>query len=317
MSLNEKNIDQWDPARYISRKIKSIRKEVGESDVICVAAGDMNSTITATIMNQAIGSRAKCIFIETGLMRDSETAYTLDLLRNKIGLNIWHSDAKSFFLSRLHKVVDLSSKIYVINKTFIDSLTRSTLDIKAEFKFLATGNWGNSAHDDVGESYRNQILNEMNVTLINPLRGLSKSQVLDIAEFLELPREMDDYFSTSIEGLSEFVMGEITGMKMSIIREVDYLLNHEIDKLNHPMIDNIIPFVSLLETLEPFSSADGNPGKYAVALKLVVYSNDTSQYKTPLLPEGFWEEISLKITNMFPNVSRVFVDVSTTPSGII
>jgi GMP synthase (glutamine-hydrolysing) len=49
--------------------IESIKKRVGNENVLCGLSGGVDSTVTAVLVNKAIGNRLKCLFVDTGLMR--------------------------------------------------------------------------------------------------------------------------------------------------------------------------------------------------------------------------------------------------------
>ena len=46
--------------------------QVGKDKVICGVSGGVDSTVTAALINSAIGKNLICVFVDTGLMRENE-----------------------------------------------------------------------------------------------------------------------------------------------------------------------------------------------------------------------------------------------------
>ena len=59
--------------KFFKKKIiEDIKKQVGKDKVICGLSGGVDSTVTAALINSAIGKNLICVFVDTGLMRENE-----------------------------------------------------------------------------------------------------------------------------------------------------------------------------------------------------------------------------------------------------
>ena len=70
-------------------------------------------------MHRAIGDRLTNVFVDNGLLRRNEFQHTLELLRERLGLNVIGVDASDRFLDRLKGVVDPEDKRKRIGAEFI------------------------------------------------------------------------------------------------------------------------------------------------------------------------------------------------------
>ena len=62
----------WTMAAFRSRAIDKIRAQVGEGQVICGLSGGVDSSVTAVLIHEAIGTQLHCVFVDTGLLRLGE-----------------------------------------------------------------------------------------------------------------------------------------------------------------------------------------------------------------------------------------------------
>ncbi len=53
----------------------------------------MDSAVAAALVHRAIGDRLTNVFVDNGLLRKNEFAETLELLRERLGLNVIGVDA--------------------------------------------------------------------------------------------------------------------------------------------------------------------------------------------------------------------------------
>ena len=71
----------WKAGLEKKRIINEIRKEVKNNKVVCALSGGVDSSVVALIINEAIGSKLKCIMVDTGLMRKNEFKFTSKIFK--------------------------------------------------------------------------------------------------------------------------------------------------------------------------------------------------------------------------------------------
>src|SRR3989441_6024907 len=74
--------------RSISGTVEAIRRQVGEGRAICALSGGVDSAVAALLVHRAIGDRLSNVFVDTGLLRKNEYQQTLEVLRERLGLNV-------------------------------------------------------------------------------------------------------------------------------------------------------------------------------------------------------------------------------------
>jgi GMP synthase (glutamine-hydrolysing) len=138
----------WTSKQFITEEVEKIRAIVGENDnVVCGLSGGVDSTVAAVLMQQAIGNRQTCIFVNNGLLRAGEFEATLALYKEKLHLNVIGVDASEDFYAVLKDVVDPELKRKAIGAKFIDVFDAEANKI-GDVKWLVQG----TLYPDVIES---------------------------------------------------------------------------------------------------------------------------------------------------------------------
>ena len=92
-------------------------------------SGGVDSTVTAFLINKAIGSQLNCVFVDNGLLRKYEFQQVLDSYK-EMGLNVKGVDAKDEFYSALKGIKDPEKKRKIIGNKFIDVFDHEASKIK-------------------------------------------------------------------------------------------------------------------------------------------------------------------------------------------
>lgn len=95
----------WTPASFIETTVAELKEVLGDDKVILALSGGVDSSVTAVLLNRAIGRNLTCIFVDHGLLRKYEFE---TVLRNyaHLGLNVIGVDAKHHFYQALEGVTD-------------------------------------------------------------------------------------------------------------------------------------------------------------------------------------------------------------------
>ena len=68
----------WTSESFVQSKIKDIRDKIKKDKVVLGISGGVDSTVTAFLINKAIGSQLNCVFVDNGLLRKYEFQQVLD-----------------------------------------------------------------------------------------------------------------------------------------------------------------------------------------------------------------------------------------------
>ena len=231
----------WKMDGLIAQKIDKITQLVGDQKVLLGLSGGVDSSVTAMLLDQAIGKNLICMFVDNGLLRKNEAEDVESLFSEKLDLNLIVIDAKKIFHRHLKGVSDPEQKRKIIGRTFIDIFDNESAKLKDEINFLAQG----TIYPDVIESSGSEsnearvikshhnvggLPDDMKMELVEPLRDLFKDEVRKMGIELGLPSEMINRHPFPGPGLGVRVLGEITAEKVKTLQEADAIFIEELTK---------------------------------------------------------------------------------------
>ena len=321
---------KWNGSAFIDETVARIKGRVGNQRAICALSGGVDSTVAAVLVQRALGDRLTNIFVNTGLLRKNEFSDTLEMLRNRLGLQVIGVDASERFLSKLAGVTDPEQKRKIIGREFIAVFAEEAQKLQAgeghgEIGFLVQGTLypdviesvsvkGPSAtiktHHNVGG-----LPEKMPFALIEPLRDLFKDEVRRVAKDLGLPDEILLKHPFPGPGLAVRLLGEITREHLHTLQEADAVVVEEIRRAG--LYSKVWQaFAVLLPVRSVGVMGDFRTYGLTIAVR-VVESEDAMTADWVRLPAEVLERISTRIVNEVRGVTRVVYDISSKPPGTI
>lgn len=314
----------WTPHNFVEEKIESIKKEVGDSKVICALSGGVDSTVAAVLVKKAIGENLICIHIDTGLMRKDESQIIGKLFDEKLNLNHIHIDASEKFISRLKGVADPEQKRKIIGNTFIE-IFEDEAKKNQGVKYLVQG----TLYPDVIESVSvngasvtikthhnvGGLPEKMDLKLIEPFRELFKDEVRNVGRELEIPEEFIRRHPFPGPGLAVRILGDVTEEKIKILQEADDVFIAAIKKAE--LYDKIWQaFAVLLPVQSVGVMGDSRTYEFVLALRAVT-SLDGMTADWFQFDQDFLSAVSNEIINKIRGINRVVYDISSKPPATI
>ncbi len=314
----------WSPKAIIEDAVKRIREQVGDSKVLLGLSGGVDSSVTAMLLNRAIGKNLTCVFVDNGLLRLDEGKKVQEMFKNT-ELNFVYAHAEDKFLSALNGISDPELKRKAIGKTFIDVFAEEARKLEG-VDFLAQG----TIYPDVIESAAAKtgkakvikshhnvggLPEDLKFKLVEPLRELFKDEVRRIGIELGLPKEMVMRHPFPGPGLGVRVLGEIKKNYLDLLRQADAIFMEELrasgwyDKVSQA-------FTVFLPVKAVGVMGDHRTYDYVVSLRAVV-TVDFMTAKWAELPYELLGRISNRIINEINGISRVVYDVSGKPPATI
>ncbi len=316
----------WTPTRFIAESIDKIKKQVGAGRAICALSGGVDSAVTATLIQRAIGDNLTCLFINNGLLRREEPERVLNTFQRNLKMDIVHVDASERFLKRLRGVIDPEMKRHLIGEEFIRVFEEEAAKL-GRFDFLAQG----TLYPDVIESSTaietkasTKIKSHHNVgglpakmkfNLIEPLRYLFKDEVREVGLALSLPEDMVWRQPFPGPGLAIRIIGEVTKERLEILRAADWIVMNEIKKAK--LYRQLWQSFAVLTGVKSVGvMGDHRTYGYLIAVR-AINSEDAMTADWARLPYDLLARISDRIVNEVPNVNRVVYDVTSKPPATI
>lgn len=314
----------WTMGAYREQAITSIKKTVGDQQVICGLSGGVDSSVAAVLLHEAIGDQLTCVFVDHGLLRMGEAEEVVTMFRDHYNMKLIHADERELFLGQLDGQSDPETKRKIIGKLFIDVFDKYAKPIGA--KFLAQGTLYPDVIESVSfsggpsvtiKSHHNVggLPEKMDMALVEPLRELFKDEVRTLGKELGLPSNFVGRHPFPGPGLAIRCPGEITRDKLEILRKADAVYIDQIRK--HNLYDEIWQaFVAILPVRTVGVMGDGRTYDFACALRAVTSVDGMTADYYPFSHE-FLGETATRIINEVEGINRVTYDITSKPPGTI
>ncbi len=315
----------WTMAAFRETALIDIRAQVGDGHVICGLSGGVDSTVVAVLLHEAIGDQLTCVYVDTGMMRQGESAQVVDLFREHYNIRLIHADASDIFLQKLSGITDPEQKRKIIGGTFIDIFESHTQKID-NVRFLAQGTLYPDVIESVSfaggpsvtiKSHHNVggLPERMNLELVEPVRALFKDEVRALGAELGLPHAFIKRHPFPGPGLAIRIPGEITREKLDILRKADAIYLEEIHK--NGLYDAIWQaFAVLLPVRSVGVMGDARSYDYVCALRAVTSVDGMTADYYPFSHE-FLSHVSTRLINEVRGINRIVYDVTSKPPGTI
>ncbi|MCT2546381.1 glutamine-hydrolyzing GMP synthase [Streptomyces atratus] len=322
----------WTTTNVVEEQIALIREQVGTKRAICGLSGGVDSAVAAALVQKAIGSQLTCVYVDHGLMRKGETEQVEKDFVAATGVQLKVVDAEERFLTALAGVSDPEQKRKIIGREFIRVFEQAQAEIVAEgaadgeeVAFLVQGTLYPDVVESGGGTGTANIKSHHNVgglpediefSLVEPLRQLFKDEVRMVGQELGLPEEIVQRQPFPGPGLGIRIVGEVTKERLDLLREADAIAREELTAAG---LDRDIwqcPVVLLADVRSVGVQGDGRTYGHPIVLR-PVSSEDAMTADWSRLPYETLARISTRITNEVADVNRVVLDVTSKPPGTI
>jgi GMP synthase (glutamine-hydrolysing) len=331
----------WVMGNYVDEAVARIREQVGDEEVILGLSGGVDSSVAAALIHRAIGDQLTCVFVDHGLLRQSEAALVMEMFAGRLHARVIAIDASGQFLGALAGVADPEAKRKIIGREFVEVFQAEAQKLKtatngrrgAGAKWLAQG----TIYPDVIESggaktkkatviksHHNVggLPETLGLKLLEPLRELFKDEVRELGVALGLPHDMVYRHPFPGPGLGVRILGEVKKEYADLLRRADAIFIEElrstIDKTSGKTWYELTSqaFAVFLPVKSVGVMGDGRTYDFVVALRAV----QTSDFMTAdwaELPYALLKKVSSRIINEVRGINRVTYDISSKPPATI
>jgi len=318
----------WTSATILGQLSQQIREQYerhGEGgDVLLGLSGGVDSSVVACLLHHSLGSKLKCIMVDTGLLRLNEAAQVKEAFQiHHPELNFTLVDASAKFFEHLKEVQDPEEKRRIIGRIFIEVFNEEAARFK-NVKMLAQGTiypdivesaaTGTSAliktHHNVGG-----LPEDMELKLLEPLRYLFKDEVRLLGEYLGLPKDFVWRHPFPGPGLGVRILGDVSRAKADKLRAADAIFIEELRNAGF-YEKTSQAFAVLLPCNSVGVRGDARFYDSVMSLRAVV----TTDFMTAVsaeLPYSLLKLVARRICNEVDGVSRVTYDLTDKPPGTI
>lgn len=310
-----------DPEAFRAQAIERLRAEV-PGKAIVAASGGIDSSAAAVLTQQALGERARALFVDTGLLREGETE-RVRAIADGCGLVIEVIPAADRFLGALSGVTDPEEKRRRIGTTFIRLFETEARRFGADRLVQGTiaPDWiesGGQLRDTIKTHHNvGGIPKDTSLTLVEPLRDLYKDEVRTLAAHLGIPEAHRQPFPGP--GLAVRVIGEVTATRVRTAQRANAIVEEEVERA---VAAGSMPrpwqyFAVLLPARTVGVVGDNRVWGEAVSVR-IVESVDAMTATAAAPPKDLLRRISERITrDLSGTVPRVLYDVTDKPPATI
>lgn len=315
----------WNMGSFVSDAVESIRRTVGDRNVLCGLSGGVDSSVAAVLIHKAIGDQLVCVFVNNGMLRKNEAEDVIKLFGEHFNMRLQYADAENAFLDALKGVTEPEAKRKIIGKLFVDTFYSEARKC-GDISFLAQG----TLYPDVIESRSpsggpsSTIKSHHNVgglpedlkwELLEPLKELFKDEVRELGKELGLPDELVYRHPFPGPGLGVRCIGEVTKERLDTLRDVDAIFIDEIRKAGlygciWQALADLLPVKSV--------GVQGDERTYREVCTLrAVTSEDAMTADWYRLPYDVMQRCASRICNEVKGVNRVLYDITSKPPATI
>ncbi|MBR3107297.1 MAG: hypothetical protein IKH30_08955 [Clostridia bacterium] len=290
----------WDEDAFVSRATEEISRLVGGGRAVCAMTGGLNSGLSAMLAYKALGDRLKCIFVDTGLLREREGDDFIAYYRDEVGMDITRVNAGDRFLDALKNVTRAEEKSRIISETIFSILREEEAKLGGFNAVIR----GTSCSDVLFGKQPAAPAIGADALLIEPVRDLFKEEIRAIADFLGMPQEIISRQPFPGSGLALRILGEVTEDRLRTLRAADAVFQSEL--VRSGAAKRLWQYFAVLLPLPE------NERKYAICLR-AVHASERSQAYAARLPYDVMENVVDLILRDLPQVGRIVYDL--TPSA--
>jgi GMP synthase (glutamine-hydrolysing) len=316
----------WRMESFIESSVESVRARVGDGTVLLGLSGGVDSSVTAVLLQRAVGNRLHCVFVNNGVLRKNEHIQIMERFTKHMKLNLVYADAAERFLKKLKGVEDPEKKRRIIGREFIRVFLEEAKKI-GRFDFLAQGTLypdviesvSTRGPSDTIKSHHNRVPEVLKLIksgrVIEPLKELFKDEVRELGRAMGMPDDIVERHPFPGPGLAVRIIGEVTPERIRILQEADDIVVREIKEAG--LYRNLWQIFAVYLPVKSVGVMGDNRTYENVIAVRGVTSVDAMTADWAYLPEDLLRKISNRIINEVKGINRVVYDISSKPPSTI
>jgi GMP synthase (glutamine-hydrolysing) len=298
----------FDPSAYIQQTFARLGGLSGKEVLIAVSGG-IDSTTSAALL-RAVGVRGRLLMIDTGFLRDGEPAAPIQMLEAE-GFSVDLIEQSRAFYRAVEGKQSSRERRAAFRELYFEILGRYMME--HGIRVIAQGSQfhkiiAKQAHNDPTQRFL-----ENRFDIVEPVLGLTKSQVRAVARTLEVPERAVTRRPFPGPGLLLRFGGEFDRDKLELIRAATHVVDgfvheHEVDFAG---CYQIFPYLTDGEAVT-YVDHDGRGGLGKVLLLRAVqeeYHAETIIYRPFHIPAGLQAELVERLMAI-AGVARVCFDIT-------
>jgi GMP synthase (glutamine-hydrolysing) len=286
------------------------------------------------MVQHAVGDQLIAVFVDTGLLRESEVSQVQTALHTNLGVELIVIDAVDQFMTALRGVTDPETKRKIIGELFIRLFEEQARQL-GRVRYLVQGtiypDVVESSAPDRSKAHRIKthhnvggLPDDMQFELVEPLRYLFKDEVRMVGKALGLPSSLVMRQPFPGPGLAVRCLGEVTPQRLHRLRMSDSILTEELSAAGLLKMGDHAgqvqgtaqAFTVLLPVRSVGVMGDQRTYQEAIAIRAVT-TEDFMTADWARLPHDLLARIANRIVNEVEGINRVVYDITSKPPATI
>lgn len=299
----------WTSENFLESAVEGLRNRVGSGMAICPMTGGVDSAVSAMLAYRALGERAICLFIDTGLNGEGQ-AETFEKVLGEMGVPVRRVAAGNRMMLRLEGVRDPAQKRLVVADEFRRIVNEQRLKAGGEGTFVVQGTiYGDVLYPEEHKEAMRKLDEEEGVIILEPLRTLFKYEVRSLGSLLGMPESLVNSQHYPSAGLALRCMGEVTPQRIGMLRKADAVFTQIVEEAGADK--GLTQYFAVLTDMHTLDSRGGRNG--AVIVLRAVISHRSQSASAARLSYDVLESAVNAILREVPGVDRVLYDLSPKP----
>lgn len=284
---------RWWTTEWILRCAEErILESVGGGRAICLISGGLDSSVAAVLAGRALGDRACCAFVDTGLMREGEADAAERFFRDVLTVDFERLDASGPILGALRGVFSAREKAELVQREVARALGEKAEKTPGEIVFIKGTHYADLLR---GGSLWDERLGGW--PIVEPFQELFKEEVKHLGEALGLSREVLDRQPFPGIGLAARIRGEVTESRLQTLRRATVLFSEEMQTAG--LNRRLSRFFAMLDAL----------GDTDVIILRATQGHEPGM-SAARLPYDLLERVTERMMKELPGISRVLYDIT-------
>ncbi len=205
----------WTADNILSESEKAIRAAVRDGEALCALSGGLDSTVAALLAKRALGERARCVFVDTGLLRLGEVEEIEARFASDLQLNCVRVDVSGRVLDALKGLTEPEAKWRVIER----EINRALLDEANKRPGATVFDKGTNFIDIIGAKDAPQ--GPPSDKVVEPLGELFKDEIRMLGQVMQLSPAMLGRQPFPGMGLAARIQGAVDAERLRVLRAAD------------------------------------------------------------------------------------------------
>lgn len=310
-----------DPALFHREAVERLRADVPGKAVVA-ASGGIDSTVAAILAQEALGARARALFVDTGLLRRGEVERVAGFFQaSRLEFQLLRAEDR--FLGALEGVTDPEEKRRRIGTAFVRLFEEEADRFGADRLVQGTiaPDWiesGGALRDTIKTHHNvGGLPADLRLKVVEPLRDLYKDEVRELSRHLGIPEPERQPFPGP--GLAVRVAGPVTKARVATARVANAVVEEEVDRwIARGALERPWQYFAVLLPVRTVG-VTGDNRVYGEAVSVrIIESVDAMTATAVAAPPELLRTIAERITReLAGQVTRVLYDVTDKPPATI